>query len=71
LLGKNLSQSWDKRSYPDDLAVRRMPPPPAGQLTEDEVLSFIEWVDLGALWDGIPGEDQFSEFSNPVQGGKR
>jgi len=36
-----------------------MPPPGSAPLTEDEKLAFIEWVDLGALWDGIPGPDPF------------
>ncbi len=72
LLGKNVTQSWDKHSYPGDLAVRRMPPQTAGHLTGDEIRSFIEWIDLGAHWDGIPGDDQFSlTRSNSAQGGKR
>jgi len=23
-------------------------------LTEDERRTFVEWIDMGALWDGIP-----------------
>ncbi len=43
-------------------ARRYAPMPPRGcaPLTEDEKLTFIEWIDLGALWDGIPGPDPFS-----------
>ena len=36
------------------------PPPGALQLTDDEKLTFVEWIDLGAHWDGIPGPDEFS-----------
>jgi hypothetical protein len=25
-------------------------------LTEGEKTAFVEWIDLGALWDGVPGE---------------
>jgi len=34
-----------------------MPPAGSKPLTEDEKLTLMEWIDLGALWDGIPGED--------------
>ena len=30
---------------------------PRAQLTEAERRTFAEWVDMGALWDGIPGPD--------------
>ena len=29
-------------------------------LTDDEKATFVEWIDLGAQWDGIPGPDEFS-----------
>ena len=34
-----------------------MPPSEAVALTEDERRTFSEWIDMGALWDGIPGPD--------------
>ncbi|HXI02310.1 MAG TPA: hypothetical protein VNI57_03960, partial [Candidatus Saccharimonadales bacterium] len=52
LLGSKVSRPWDVE------AAAKAPPsmPPAGSepLTEDEKQAFIEWIDLGALWDGIP-----------------
>jgi Tol biopolymer transport system component len=36
-----------------------MPPPGSPSLSEAERMTFIEWVDLGALWDGIPGSDPY------------
>ncbi len=38
-------------------------PIPAGKvppLTNLETRTFVEWVDLGAMWDGIPGPDKLS-----------
>lgn len=35
----------------------RPPRAPRAQLTEAERRTFVEWVDMGALWDGIPGAD--------------
>jgi hypothetical protein len=36
-----------------------MPPPGSPALSEAERTTFIEWVDLGALWDGIPGPEPY------------
>ena len=52
LFARNTSQSWD----PPDLA-RRAPkpmPPGAPALTQQERRVFVEWIDLGALWDSLP-----------------
>jgi len=43
--------------------VSPMPPPGSPALTEDEKATFVEWIDLGALWDGIPGADPFGGAS--------
>ena len=55
LFGRNTSQPWDK-SYKSDYPVKPMPPAGAGALTESEKRTFVEWIDLGALWSGIPDE---------------
>jgi hypothetical protein len=52
LYGRNTSRSWDgadKAGTP-----RLMPPDGAPALTEGEKRTFVEWVDMGALWDGVP-----------------
>jgi hypothetical protein len=38
--------------------VVKMPPDAAGALSDDEKRTFVEWIDTGALWDGIPGPER-------------
>ena len=58
LFGKNTSRPWD--STASDVEVRPMPPPGSEALTEQELRTFVEWIDLGALWDAVPeqGNDE-------------
>ncbi len=58
LFGKNLARSWD-----GEQARREAVRIPAGRvepLTDLEQRAFVEWVDLGAMWDGIPGPNGVS-----------
>lgn len=55
LFGRGTTRPWDTVSVPK--RVTRMPPAQAASLTQVERRTFIEWVDLGALWDGIPGSE--------------
>jgi hypothetical protein len=55
IFGRDSSRPWDDVHSTGQ--VSRMPPAPAEALTEDERRTFVEWVDMGALWDGIPGPD--------------
>jgi hypothetical protein len=54
VFGRNTSRPWDA-------AAGRPGPAPsaceAGRLTAGERRTLIEWIDTGALWDGIPGRD--------------
>ncbi len=66
IVGRNTSRPWDA-------AEREVPFEKSGdcradQLTDDEKLTFIEWIDMGALWDGIPGADDLSGPKNPPNG---
>jgi hypothetical protein len=64
VIGKNTSQPWDAES----IRRRSAQPIPAGKapaLTNLEMRLFVEWVDMGALWDGIPGADDFTAGSPP------
>ena len=63
LYGRNTSRPWDQDYHPGE-TVPTCPPPDAVQLTNDEKLTFVEWIDLGAHWDGIPGPDEFSAGSS-------
>ncbi len=56
ILGRNTSRPWDADGGGE---VRQMPPPERGILTADEKRTLIEWIDMGALWDGIPGADNW------------
>jgi len=52
LYGCNTSRPWDGLTA--DPAPARMPPDGSPALTDDEKRTFVQWIDLGALWDGIP-----------------
>lgn len=56
LLGRNTSRPWD--GQPASAAAKGIPPGHAPAISADEIRTFTEWIDLGALWDGIPGEDE-------------
>ncbi len=55
LFGRNLSRPWDGDKVSE--AVKPIEPGRVEPLTEQERQAFVEWVDMGALWDGIPGPD--------------
>jgi hypothetical protein len=52
VFGRNTARPWDGDAARKEFA--RMPADPPVILTEDEKRTLVEWVDLGALWDGIP-----------------
>jgi len=53
LYGKKLG--WCDQRNPYKKPIKPMPP--AGRLSDEELKRFVEWIDLGAMWDNIPGED--------------
>jgi len=69
LYGRNTSRQWDATYNPGQM-IALCPPSEAKQLTDDEKLTFMEWIDLGAHWDGIPGPDEFSGNANDSTGSK-
>jgi hypothetical protein len=52
LYGRNTSRPWDHVNRTKTPA--RMPPDGAPALTDQEKRAFVEWIDTGALWDGLP-----------------
>ena len=54
LFGRNTSRPWDE-TYRPEQTLPMCPPPGAEPLTDGEKQTFVEWIDLGAHWDGIPG----------------
>ena len=69
LFGRNTSRPWD--STFSQKPVRQMPPDKSPALTEDEKRTFVEWIDLGALWDNIAGADNLSANKNQPEGSKK
>lgn len=60
LYGRNTSRPWDEPGPAKPPS--RMPPKGAPPLTDQEKRTFVEWIDLGALWDGVsPGAASVSE----------
>ncbi|MBC8373818.1 MAG: hypothetical protein H8E53_09520, partial [Planctomycetes bacterium] len=58
LYGKQLAFTDERNPYRKKPA--RMPP--KTPLTDAEKKLFVEWVDLGAQWDNIPGEDDLPGY---------
>ena len=58
LFGYNTCRPWDKTASTGK--VKPIPPGKSDPLTAHERRTFIEWIDLGALWDGVPGPDDLS-----------
>ena len=54
ILGRRTSRPWDEAA--ESKTIMPMPPKNATSLTKEEKRTIIEWIDLGALWDGIPDE---------------
>lgn len=61
IFGRNTSRPWDN-SICSREPILKMPPDGTEALTEDEKRTFIEWIDMGALWDGIPGPDNLPGY---------
>jgi hypothetical protein len=62
LFGRNTSRPWDGDPVTRQ-AAKPIPPGKVPPLTPLESRLLVEWVDWGALWDGIPGADEFSGSS--------
>jgi len=60
LFGRNTSRPWDA-AYSPKQSLPICPPAGADPLTDDEKLILIEWIDLGAHWDGIPGSNEMTK----------
>jgi hypothetical protein len=65
IFGRDTSRSWDADRAGG--AGAKMPPSVAGSLTDDERATLVEWVDLGAPWNGIPASDP----DEKAEGGSR
>jgi hypothetical protein len=52
IFGRNTSRPWDGDASKQ--AIPKMPAVRPVELTEGDKRTFVEWIDMGALWDGIP-----------------
>jgi len=59
IFGKNTCRPWDDKACQNQLPL--MSEDTLLLLNEEEKKIFIEWIDSGALWDGIVSEGSFSE----------
>jgi hypothetical protein len=67
LLGRNTARPWDGAA-----AQAPATPMPAGaSLGEDERRLFVEWIDLGALWDAGLGRAEGTEAATLPAGGNQ
>jgi len=60
LYGKQLAFTDERNPYKKKPAL--MPPKEEEPLTAAEKKLFVEWVDLGAQWDNMPGEDDLPGY---------
>ncbi len=62
IFGRNTSRPWDETFGPQSTTTDQMPPVGSAALTADEKRTFVEWIDMGALWDGIPGPENLPGY---------
>ncbi|MBN2476339.1 MAG: hypothetical protein JXB62_17130 [Pirellulales bacterium] len=62
IFGRNTSRPWDAEASAKP--VRQMPPAGAKPLGDDEKRTLVEWIDMGALWDGIPAAEPLADKGN-------
>jgi hypothetical protein len=55
-LGTVTSRPWDDAQPAGEVKPMPHPEGEAEPLTREEIQTIVEWIDLGALWDGIPAE---------------
>ncbi len=55
IYGKKLAFTDERNPYRKK--ITQMPPAPARPLSAADKKLLVEWIDLGAQWDNIPGED--------------
>jgi len=67
IFGRNTSRPWDITF--SEKKIPQMPPDEQQALTKDEKRTFVEWIDMGALWDGIPGPDNLPGYKQNNGGG--
>lgn len=65
LFGRNTARPWDGEAITGQPA-KAIPAGTITPLTNREIRTFVEWVDFGAMWDGIPGPDAGTADPSPA-----
>jgi hypothetical protein len=63
LFGRNTSRPWDGAAVSREVKI--IPPGESAPLTAGERRTFVEWIDMGALWDGVGGPLGLSAGEQP------
>jgi hypothetical protein len=69
IFGRNTSRAWDGAAVRKP--VKPIPAENSVPLSDDEKRTFVEWIDMGAMWDGIPGADNLPGKSATTVGETR
>jgi hypothetical protein len=69
IFGRNTSRPWDNTF--SDLKVSQMPPKNQQALTKDEKRTFVEWIDMGALRNGISETDKLQGYNTNSGGASK
>ena len=59
IFGRNTSRPWDDTFSRQKVIL--MPPAEGQALTPDEKRTFVEWIDMGALQEGIPRSNELKQ----------
>jgi hypothetical protein len=69
LCGVDTSRPWDRisdRTASVPAKLNPMPPPDkGGPLSDEELRAIVEWIDLGAAWEAIPGNETELSAAKP------
>jgi len=66
---ESTARPWDDSRK--DASPLSMPPACAEPLTNDEKRTIAEWIDLGALWTGLPPAPEATDAAETERGGTR
>jgi hypothetical protein len=69
IFGRNTSRPWDNTFSQQKVPL--MPSAEGQALTPDEKRTFVEWIDMGAIWDGIPKTDNLQQSTKDDGGSRR
>ncbi|MHC4180929.1 MAG: HzsA-related protein, partial [Planctomycetota bacterium] len=69
IFGRNTSRAWDGAAAGEP--IKLIPAEGSRPLSHDEKRTLVEWIDMGAMWDGIPGTDNLPGKAGRAEGERR